>query len=246
MSSQLKQEDYPHFNSRSIKELQALNRTISHEVKAPVRAIDGYARIFIEDFGGQVPADGVDLIQNIRSICKDTLQLINTLLDYTKYADADPIQETIDFRRMIHDVFHELVYSYGDQQHITLDVSDTMPFLLADSILIRQVLINLLSNALKFTKNQDEVMITVGYQHINDEHIFFIQDNGVGFDMNFSENIFGLFQRMHTLDDYEGSGVGLAIVKSIIHKFGGKVWITGEVGHGACAYFTLSPVTILT
>ncbi len=229
----------------SIKELKALNSTISHEIKAPVRAIDGYARIFIEDFGGQISKDGIELIQNIRTLCSDTLLLINKLLDYTKYADAVPIQETINLPQMIRDVFQELMLGYPKKQAINLTITTDMPYLLADGILIRQVIVNLLSNALKFTKNKEEVHIFAEYQYINEEHAFCVKDNGVGFDMNFSENLFGMFQRMHSMDDYEGSGVGLATVKKIIQKFGGRVWITGEVGVGACVYFTISPIHIL-
>lgn len=226
-------------------ELEALNITISHEIKAPVRAIDGYARIFIEDYGSGVDEDGLVLLQNIRNICKDTLILINSLLDYTKFADAEPISETIDLKAMLWDVFHNLSISYSEKQKIQIKIDEHIPYILADSLLIRQVLVNLLSNALKFTKNKEISIITVGYYLSQNEHVFFVKDNGVGFDMEFSSNLFGMFQRMHTIDDYEGSGVGLAIVRKIIQKFGGRVWITGEVGKGACVYFTIAPEHIL-
>lgn len=226
-------------------ELHALNITISHEIKAPVRAIDGYARIFIEDFGNQVSKEGVALIQNIRTICSDTLILINKLLEYTKFADLEPILETINLKAMIQEVFSELVPGYCDKQRVHLEISENIPYLLADGVFIRQVLVNILSNSLKFTKNKENVRIKVGYFYKDEEHIFYIQDNGVGFDMNFSENLFGMFQRMHSIDDFEGSGVGLAIVKRIIQKFGGKVWLTSEVGKGACAYFTIASDYIL-
>jgi len=229
----------------STNELQALNITISHEIKAPVRAIDGYARIFIEDFGNQVNEDGIALIQNIRSICSDTLTLINKLLEYTKYADTEPIHETINLRLMLLEVFNDQILGHSDKQKVHLDIGDNIPYLLADGVLIRQVLVNIISNSIKFTKNNESVKIIARYVFENNEHIFYIQDNGVGFDMNFSENLFGMFQRMHSVDDFEGSGVGLAIVKKIIQRFGGRVWITGEVGKGACVYFTLAPENIL-
>lgn len=227
-------------------ELQALNITISHEIKAPVRAIDGYARIFIEDFGSQVNEEGVELIQNIRTICSDTLTLINKLLDYTKYADFEPIQEALNLKAIIQQVFSELTLGYTHKQRVHLEIEETIPYLLADGVLIRQVLVNLLSNSLKFTKSKGDIRIKAGYFLENQEHIFYIKDNGVGFDMNFSENLFGMFQRMHSIDDFEGSGVGLAIVKKIIQKFGGRVWLTGEVGKGACAYFSIAADHILT
>jgi light-regulated signal transduction histidine kinase (bacteriophytochrome) len=226
-------------------ELRAFNYTISHEIKAPVRAIDGYARIFIEDYGSKVDDDGIDLISNIRNICSDTLLLINKLLEYIKFADMEPIKEIIDFKELVETTFKELVVGYGDKKKIQLNFESELPGILGDSILMKQVVMNLISNSLKFTYNKDSALITVGYIFENDENIFYIKDNGVGFDMKFSEHLFGMFERMHSESEFEGSGVGLAIVKKIIQKFGGRVWITGEVGKGASTYFTISEENIL-
>ncbi len=229
----------------SSHELQAFNYTISHEIKAPVRAIDGYARIFIEDHKNSVSSEGLELIQNIRNICSDTLVLINKLLDYTKFTDFEPVLEALDVRKLASTVFDELIIGYSQKQSIQLQLEENIPFILADKILMKQVFANILSNSLKFTRNVDTGIISIGYGYENHEGYFYIKDNGVGFDMKFSENLFGMFQRMHSPNDFEGSGVGLAIVKKIIEKFGGRVWITGEVGRGACVYFTLSPGNIL-
>jgi light-regulated signal transduction histidine kinase (bacteriophytochrome) len=225
--------------------LRAFNYTISHEIKAPVRAIDGYARIFIEDYGTEADKDGIELIKNIRHICGDTLLLINKLLEYIKFADIEPTREIIDLEKLIQLTFNELIVSYKDKEKIKLIFEDTLPIILGDNILMKQVIVNLLSNSLKFTSNKDFALITVGYTLVNNENIFYIKDNGVGFDMKFSENLFGMFERMHSEDEFEGSGVGLAIVKKIIQKFGGRVWITGEVGKGACTYFTIGEESIL-
>ncbi|AJG99838.2 histidine kinase [Clostridium beijerinckii] len=226
-------------------ELIAFNYTISHEIKAPVRAIDGYARIFIEDYGKEVDKDGIELIKSIRHICGDTLLLINKLLEYIKFADMEPTKETIDLEQLIQSTFNELVVGYMDKADIQLKFESKLPIILGDSILMKQVIINLISNSLKFTSNKDSAIITVGYDLENNENVFYISDNGVGFDMKFSENIFGMFKRMHSESEFEGSGVGLAIVKKIIQKFGGRVWITGEVGKGACTYFTIGEESIL-
>lgn len=226
-------------------ELQAFNYTISHEIKAPVRAIDGYARIFIEDYSAGVPKEGVELIQNIRGICSDTLILINKLLEYTRFTDFEPILEALDLKEMVKTVFDELVVGYSKSQKIDLKIEDGIPFILADKVLMRQVITNIISNSLKFTRNVNVGVITVGYCFENNENCFYIKDNGVGFDMKFSENLFGMFQRMHSINEFEGSGVGLAIVKKIIEKSGGRVWITGQVGKGACVYFTIGPENIL-
>ncbi len=229
----------------SNNELHAFNYTISHEIKAPVRAIDGYARIFIEDYNNTVNSEGIELIQNIRDICSDTLKLINKLLEYTRFTDFNPILEALDLKEMIKAVFNELVIGYSKDHQIVLEIEDNIPFILADKVLMKQVITNIISNSLKFTRNVDIGVISVGYLFENNENCFYIRDNGVGFDMKFSENLFGMFQRMHSINDFEGSGVGLAIVKKIIEKFGGRVWITGEVGKGACVFFTISQENIL-
>ncbi|EHI97208.1 histidine kinase [Clostridium sp. DL-VIII] len=226
-------------------ELRAFNYTISHEIKAPVRAIDGYARIFIEDYGTQVDKEGVILIENIRNICSDTLLLINKLLEYVKFADMEPTKEIIDTKTLIEETFNELTVGYTNKDKIQLKFESELPIILGDNILMKQVIINLISNSLKFTCTKDSAIITVGYVYINNENIFYIKDNGVGFDMKFSEKLFGIFERMHSENEFEGSGVGLAIVKKIIQKFEGRVWITGEVGKGACTYFTINEQNIL-
>lgn len=229
----------------SNNELQAFNYTISHEIKAPVRAIDGYARIFIEDYKDAVNEEGLALIKNIRSICSDTLILLDKLLEYTRFTDFEPILEAVDLKIMIKSVFDELTLGHSENNKIILNIEEAIPFVLTDKVLIKQVITNIISNALKFTRYKDIGIITAGYSYENSENIFYIRDNGVGFDMKFSENLFGIFQRMHSINDFEGSGVGLTILKKIIQKFGGRVWITGEVGKGACVYFTLNQENIL-
>lgn len=226
-------------------ELRDFNYIISHEIKAPVRAIDGYARVFIEDYEGEVDKDGIELITSIRHICGNTLLLINKLLEYIKFADMEPTKEIIDLKQLIHFTFNELVVGYKDKDKIQLKFESKLPIILGDNILMKQVIINLISNSLKFTNNKKYAIITVGYALENNENVFYIKDNGVGFDMKFSENIFGMFERMHSENEFEGSGVGLAIVKKIIKKFGGRVWIIGEVGKGACIYFTIGEERIL-
>lgn len=226
-------------------ELRNFNYAISHEIKAPIRAIDGYARIFIEDYAEQVDKEGYELIRNIRHICSDTLLLINKLLEYTKCVEMEPIWEIINLEELIKSTFQELISSYTRKGKIELRFENELPTILGDSILIKQVITNIISNSLKFTVNKELALITVGYICERDENIFYVKDNGVGFDMKFSESLFGIFQRMHSERDFEGSGVGLAIVKNIIQKFNGRVWITGEIGNGACIYFTLDKENIL-
>jgi light-regulated signal transduction histidine kinase (bacteriophytochrome) len=171
--------------------------------------------------------------------------LINRLLEYTKFADAEPIKEIIDFKALIQEVFAELLLVCTHRDRVELHFQEELPVILGDHILMKQVITNIISNSLKFTRNKETAIMEVGYFIKNDEDIFYIKDNGVGFDMKFSENLFKLFQRMHSQNDFEGSGLGLAIVKKIIPKFGGRVWIEGEVGKGACTYFTIGHENIL-
>ena len=234
------------FVQRPGADLQALNFTLSHEIKAPVRAIDGYARIFLEDYGGQIDPNGLSLILNIREICRDTLTLINQLLEYTRLSEIEPVKETVDLQQMIRTVFKKLVEGYTEKdREAVLIFGEEIPFVLCDRTLMRQIVINILSNALKFTREESKAVITAGFHREKGEDVFYIRDNGVGFDMEYSENLFGMFQRMHSENEFEGSGVGLFIVKSLIQKMGGKVWIMGEVGKGASLFFTLPPENIL-
>lgn len=227
-------------------DLKVFSSAISHEIKSPIRAIDGYARILAEDYGGQIDKNGLELIGNIRDICKDTLTLINKLLEYIMFSEAELIKEPIDLEGMIRSVFCECAESYSSVNHVELRFEGSIPSILTDRLLIRQVVINIISNSFKFTKNKKQGIITAGYKTENDKPVFYIRDNGAGFDMKFSENLFGMFQRMHSSDDFEGSGLGLAIVKQIMQKLGGTTWITGEVGKGACTYFSIPKEDILT
>lgn len=226
-------------------DLRIFNSSISHEIKAPIRAIDGYARIFLEDYGSAIDKNGAELIENIRSICSDTLILINKLLDYTRFAEMEPIKEPVDLKDMIRTVFYELVGSYSQGTSTKLQYEGSIPFILTDRFLIKQVITNIISNSLKFTRGKEPGIITAGFRYEDNLPVFYIKDNGVGFDMKFSENLFGMFQRMHSAYDFEGSGLGLALVKKMIESLGGTVWITGEVGKGACTFFTIAQEDIL-
>lgn len=239
-------EERPNGTPKQETDLQALNFTLSHEIKAPVRAIDGYARIFIEDYGDKIDENGLSLILNIRSICKETFLLINNLLDYTRLSEMEPMKETVDLQRMIRTVFDELVQGYTENgREAILRFQNEIPFVLCDRTLMHQIIINILSNSLKFTQEKSKAVITADFYQQGGENIFSIRDNGVGFDMEYSGKLFGIFQRMHSENEFEGSGVGLYIVKSLVQKMGGRVWITGEVGKGACLFFSLPPETIL-
>lgn len=222
-------------------ELASFNFTISHEIKAPVRAIDGYARIFLEDYGEGLNEEAKSMIENIRNICGETIELTGKLLEYTRIAQREPACEEVDLQKSISEVFDTLHASAGYADGIRLRFASQLPIVLGDPTLLHLALVNILSNAFKFTRGKENGQITVGMEKQNGEDVFYIRDNGAGFDMKFSENLFGMFQRMHSADEFEGSGIGLAIVKKIILLHNGRVWITGEVGRGAAVYFVLPP-----
>ncbi len=224
-------------------ELSSFNYTISHEIKAPVRAIDGYARIFLEDYGGSLDAEGRGLIENIRGITRETIALADKLLEYTRFMREQPCSEVVDLQVIVHEVFMSLHAAEGAD--ITLRFETPLPHVLGDRVLLRQAYANILSNAHKFTRGKVGGTITVGFGGAAGEDVFFVRDNGAGFDMAFSQNLFGVFQRMHTADEFEGSGLGLAIVRKIILMHQGRVWITGEVGKGVTVCFTLPTEKIL-
>ncbi len=224
-------------------ELSSFNYTISHEIKAPIRAIDGYARIFLEDYGGGLDDEGRGLIESIRSICRETIALANKLLEYTRFVREQPCNEVVDLRAIVEEVFASL--QTAEDADIALRFEAPLPHVIGDRVLLHQAFSNILSNAYKFTRGKAGGLITVGFGQAASEDVFFVRDNGAGFDVQFSQNLFGVFQRMHTADEFEGSGLGLAIVRKIILLHKGRVWITGEVGNGATVFFTLPPDKIL-
>lgn len=226
-------------------ELASFNFTISHEIKAPVRAIDGYARIFLEDYGEKIDPEARDMIENIRNICYETITLSNKLLEYTRIVSEAPYNEIVDLGAMISQVFETMHAVQDESIHIRLEFATPIPYIIADPVLLRQAVVNILSNCFKFTRDKPDGVIIAGCDLQEEESIFYIRDNGAGFDMRFSEKLFGMFQRMHTSDEFEGTGIGLAIVKKIIRLHNGRVWITGEVGRGATIYFTFPSEKVL-
>jgi light-regulated signal transduction histidine kinase (bacteriophytochrome)/uncharacterized integral membrane protein len=219
--------------------------TICHEIKAPVRAIDGYARIFMDDYGQQLNGEALDMVSNIRHICKETIALIDKLLEYSKIADEEPDKEIIDLKKLITTVFNELKVFYPEEHMVRLEFATPIPAVIGDRLLFKLAIQNILANSLKFTRDRQPAVITTGFTEEGGRDIFFIRDNGVGFDMQFAEKLFGMFQRLHNDDEFEGSGIGLVTVKKIMEKHKGDVWIAGEIGKGATVYFTLAEENIL-
>ncbi|MGO9139757.1 MAG: PAS domain S-box protein [Syntrophales bacterium] len=220
------------------KELESFSYSVSHDLRAPLRAIDGYARLILKRQGDKFDQDTIDKFNVIRSSTHLMGQLIDDLLTFSRLGRKQMSLALLDMELLTKDAWKEL--QAGDPERCIKLTIESMPPCYGDMALIKQVLINLLSNAVKFTKYKDAAEIVVGGYADGNEHVYYIRDNGVGFDMAYYDKLFGVFQRLHSTDQFEGTGVGLATVQRIILRHGGRVWAAGKVHEGACFYFALN------
>lgn len=221
----------------AIRELEAFSYTVSHDLKSPLRAVEGYTNILIEDISEKLDEDSLQILKNISTISKESIEMINKMLQYSKTARAVINREEVDMEKMIYDVYNELRLAYPER-NVSLVVDSRLPHVSGDRVMIKLLLRNVLSNALKFTRGVEKAVITAGSTITAEEYVFYIRDNGVGFDMKYADKLFGVFQRLHTAEEFEGSGIGLVTVKKIIEKHGGRVWIESKVNQGTSVYFT--------
>ncbi|MEN6508473.1 MAG: ATP-binding protein [Smithella sp.] len=219
------------------KELESFSYSVSHDLRAPLRAIDGYSRMILRDQKDYLNDDARRKFDLIRSNTQMMGKLIDDLLAFSRLGRLEINMTRLDMEGLVNDVWMELQIINPDRR-IDFKI-DTVPASKGDRTLIKQVYSNLLSNAVKYTKNKDKARIETGGYKEENENIYYVKDNGVGFDMDYYDKLFGVFQRLHSTDEYEGTGVGLAIVQRIIHRHGGRVWAEGQVEEGAAFYFTL-------
>ncbi|MGP8200347.1 MAG: sensor histidine kinase [Limisphaerales bacterium] len=218
-------------------ELEAFSYSVSHDLRAPVRAIAGFTRILQEDFGAQFPAAALQQLDRIRSSAVRMGELIDGLLAFSRLGRQQLNKRKVSPGPMISHVLEEL---QGEQagRRVEVCVSE-LPECEADPTLLQQVFANLISNALKYSRRRDPAIIEIGAHHENGRCVYFVKDNGAGFEMEYEDKLFRVFQRLHTPEQFEGTGVGLAIVQRIIHRHGGRVWAQGEPEKGATFYFTV-------
>jgi len=222
------------------KELEAFSYSVSHDLRAPLRAIDGLSRILLEDCAEQLVGEAKDYLQSVRANAQQMGWLVDDLLALARISRQPVKKQTLDPAQLVQQSIHELL-SGQDGRRIEILVGD-LPPCAAEPTLLKQVWTNLLSNAVKYTRGHDVATIEVGCRGDGDpsgEKTYFVRDNGVGFDMRYADKLFGVFQRLHRAEDYEGTGVGLAIVQRIIHRHGGRVWAEAQPGQGATFFFTL-------
>jgi PAS domain S-box-containing protein len=222
----------------SNKELEAFSYSASHDLRAPLRIIDGFSETLLEDYEDKLDIQGKDYLIRIRTAVKRMAELIEDLLQLSRITRTEINIEKINLTRIARFVIDELQKSQPQRQveiRIAEDLEET-----ADSKLMRIVLENLLGNAWKFTGKQAQAVIEFGLTNENNKKVYFIRDNGVGFDMAYADKLFAPFQRLHAEDEFPGTGIGLATVRRIIHRHGGRVWAEGEKDKGATFYFSLN------
>jgi len=219
------------------RELEAFSYSVSHDLRAPLRAIDGFTRILMDDFASQIPEDGLVFLNRTRQAAKNMGQLIDDLLRLSRITRAELRSQPVDICALAQEIFEQLSLQEPGRS-VKFEAARGLK-VTGDERLLRVVLENLLNNAWKFTIKTPAPVIKVGKKKIKGKQVFYVNDNGVGFDMNYADKLFGAFQRLHSTEEFPGTGIGLAIVQRIIHRHGGQVWAESRPGEGTTFYFTL-------
>lgn len=235
------------------KELESFSYSVSHDLRAPLRAIDGFSRILLDDYAGSLPDEGRTYLNLVRDNTRHMGQLVDDLLAFSRLGRLGITKQTVDPLKIVRTCMTEMKKEQeGRQLEIVIG---ELPLCQADPTLLKQVWTNLLSNALKYTRKREAARIEIGCRKLSPasidgnasipkghelETVYFVKDNGAGFDMKYSHKLFGVFQRLHRAADYDGTGVGLAIVQRIINRHGGRVWGEAQINKGAMFSFTLA------
>ena len=218
------------------RELESFNYAVAHDLRGPLRQIDGFAALLGEESEGALNADCQAHLTMIRDGVRRMSQLLEDLLSLSRLGRRELRKQPCGLKSLVEEVVAELTRETGERQ-IEWRIAE-LPRVECDRNLMKQVLLNLLSNALKFTRPRNPAIIEMGETMAQGQPAVFIRDNGVGFDMKYSDKLFGVFQRLHRAEEFEGTGVGLAVVQRIMHRHGGRVWAEGEVGRGATLYLS--------
>jgi light-regulated signal transduction histidine kinase (bacteriophytochrome) len=221
----------------SNRELESFSYSVSHDLRAPLRALDGFSRILLDDFSACLPEDGKGYLKRIREAAQQMSQLIDDMLRLSRITRAEIRRDPVNLTEMAHRVLETLRHN-EPARTVQIEIQEDL-LVNGDEGLLRMVMENLLNNAWKFSAKADPAKIEVGKTLVDDKKVFFIRDNGVGFDMAYADKLFAVFQRLHSPSEFPGTGVGLAIVQRVIHRHGGRIWAESEPGKGATFYFTL-------
>ena len=227
------------------KDMEGFGYSVSHDLRSPLRAIDGFSRILLEDYAGKLDDEGRRLLHVVGDNAQKMGELIDDILAFSRTTRQEVTRSEINMVELVREVMEELAPDTGGRE-LKLEIG-MLPPAYADRTMLHQVLLNLLGNAIKFTRHKAPALIEVGVrnpsinsgQALPKEIIYYVKDNGAGFNMQYADKLFGVFHRLHGQDEFEGTGIGLAIVKRIITKHGGRVWAESKLNEGATVYFAL-------
>ncbi|MCL4485310.1 MAG: PAS domain S-box protein [Nitrospirae bacterium] len=222
----------------AVKDLEGFSYSVSHDLRTPLRAIDGFSRILLDEYSSTLDDEGKRLLNVVRENTKRMGQLIDDILQFSRAGRMEITFSEIDMEGLAREVFEELKNSFIGTSRVKIEIAP-LPPVRGDRAMMRQVFVNLLSNAIKFSRDRDPAMIFVGASRTDEGIVYHVKDNGVGFDMRYADKLFGVFQRLHGETEFEGTGIGLAIVKRIVLRHGGRVWAESAVGQGATLSFSL-------
>jgi signal transduction histidine kinase len=219
------------------KELKTFSLAISHDLRAPLQGITFSSQILLQEYARQMPAEARPFLQIVHDSAQEMERLIEGLLSFSRVGRRPLINRTVKLARLVREVLDEFSSEReGRKVEVRLGF---LPDCVGDPELLRQVFMNLLANAFKFTRGREQVLIEVDCREQQAEPVYFVRDNGAGFDMRYASKLFGVFQRLHPRSEFEGIGVGLSIVQRIVHRHGGRIWAEAQVDKGAIFYFTL-------
>lgn len=217
--------------------METFSYSVSHDLRAPLRAIDGFSKALLEEYSDKLDQRADGYLHRIRAGAQKMSALINDLLDLSRLSRATLRKEPVSLTKLARDVVADLQQQEPGRK-ITVDIADGLATQ-GDARLLTIVLTNLLGNAWKYTGKQPNPQIIFGHESNEDDNVFFVRDNGAGFDMAYADKLFGPFQRLHQASEFEGTGIGLAIVQRIISRHGGRIWAKAAVNEGATFCFTL-------
>ena len=219
------------------KELESFSYSVSHDLRAPLRGIDGFSQALLEDYGDRLDSQGKNYLQRVRAASQRMAELIDDMLSLSRVSRGEMKRQSVDLGALARSIAIEL-HIADSQRQVEFIIAPELPAS-GDARLLRVVMENLLRNAWKFTGKNSTAKIEVGVDRRNGQPIYFVRDDGAGFDMAYTEKLFGAFQRLHSSVEFQGTGIGLATVQRVIRRHGGRVWAEGKVGQGATFYFTL-------
>jgi light-regulated signal transduction histidine kinase (bacteriophytochrome) len=220
----------------AVNELDAFSYSVSHDLRAPLRAIDGFSQILLKQYGSTLSEEPRAYLQLVRDNTVQMGHLVDDLLKFSRLGRQPLSKQQVATGTIIEQVLYD-ARQQAKGRTVSVTVGEA-PALWGDPSLLKQVFANLIQNAFKYTRTRAEAVIEIGSSETGGERVFFVRDNGAGFDMQYADKLFGVFQRLHRVEDFEGTGVGLAIVQRIVQRHGGRVWAEAAVDQGATFYFT--------